>query len=128
MKFLLDTHCFLWAISDSSLLSKKVVYYLENQDNELFLSSASVWEIFIKFSIGKLKLLKDPEKLILDEMQFGNYKSLEIKMNHIFPMIKLPNIHKDPFDRILICQAITEGLTIITNDPIIKKYKVKTAW
>ena len=128
MKFLLDTHCFLWAISNSSLLPKKVINYLENQENEIFLSSASVWEIFIKFKLGKLDLKKDPENLILEEMQIGNYKSLEIKMNHIFPMSKLSQYHKDPFDRILICQAISEGLTILTNDPLIKKYKVKTVW
>jgi len=128
MKFLLDTHCFLWAISNSSLLSKKVINYLENQENEIFLSSASVWEIFIKFKLGKLDLKKDPENLILEEMQLGSYKSLEIKMNHIFPMSKLPQLHKDPFDRILICQAISEGLAILTNDPLIKKYKVKTIW
>lgn len=128
MRFLLDTHCFLWAISNSNLLSKKAVKLIENQENEIFLSSASVWEIFIKYSIGKLYLKKDPEKLILEEMQIGNYKSLEVKMNHIFPINKLPKIHKDPFDRILISQAISEDLIIITNDPLIKKYKVKTAW
>ena len=128
MKFLLDTHTFLWAISDSSLLSKKALLNIENPENEIFLSSASAWEIFIKHSLGKLDLKKDPENLIQEEMQIGNYKSLEIKINHIFRLKKLPQIHKDPFDRILICQANVEDLIIITNDPLIKKYKAKTLW
>lgn len=128
MRFLLDTHTFLWAISDSGLLSKRAKSVLENLENECFLSTASVWEIVIKHSIGKLKLKRSPEKLIIEEMQLGNYQSLAIQMNHVFSMEKIPQFHKDPFDRILIGQALAEGLQIITNDPLIKKYKVKTLW
>lgn len=128
MKFLLDTHTFLWAIGEPGKLSKKVLEIIENSENEIFTSVVNTWEICIKYSIGKLEIKKDPEKFIREEIQEANFQILEIKLNHLFPLTKLPDFHKDPFDRLLISQSQTENIPILTNDPLIKKYKVKTIW
>ncbi len=128
MKYLLDTHTFLWAIGETEKLSKKVLEIIENTDNEIFTSVVNTWEICIKYSIGKLDLKKDPEKFILDEIREANFQILDIKLSHLFPLTRLPNFHKDPFDRILIAQSQTENIPILSNDPLIKKYKVKAIW
>ena len=128
MKYLLDTHTFLWAIGEPDKLSKKVFEILENTDNEIFTSVVNTWEICIKYSIGKLDLKKDPEKFILEEIQEANFQILNIKLNHLFPLTRFPDFHKDPFDRLLIAQSQTEGMPILSNDPLIKKYKVKVIW
>lgn len=88
----------------------------------------NVWEICIKYSIGKLKLLKKPEEFLSEEIYNANFKILEIKMNHIFKISNLEEIHRDPFDRLLIAQSKTEKFPLITNDPLIRKYEVQTIW
>lgn len=128
MKYILDTHTFLWAISEPDKLSEKIVDILENSENEIYTSIVNVWEICIKYSIGKLELKKEPEKFLINEIIDANFKILEIKISHIFKMTHLPEIHKDPFDRLLIAQSLDENIPLLTNDPIIKKYKSKIIW
>ncbi|OQX26317.1 MAG: twitching motility protein PilT [Desulfobacteraceae bacterium IS3] len=124
MKYLPDTHIFLWWITDNSKLSDHVRKVITNPDNEIFLSSASTWEMVIKSSIGKLSLPPSPDLFIRKQTALNEIKILNVTIEHTFAVLKLPMIHKDPFDRILIAQAITEDLILITDDLLIKKYAV----
>ena len=127
MKLLLDTHVFLWIFSGHKGLSKKARSFLEDvETNDFFLSDVSVWEASIKYGLGKLKLPEQPERFFPDRVRLAEYRHLRIDLNHVARVHSLPNIHGDPFDRLLISQAIAEELTILTNDPIIKRYKVNT--
>ncbi len=128
MKYLLDTHTLLWAIAEPEKLSKKVLRIVENLDNEIFASVANIWEICIKYSIGKLEFKKDPKEFIRNEILEADFQILDIKLNHIFPLTGLPYHHKDPFDRLLISQAQTENTPILSKDPLLKKYKVEVIW
>ncbi len=131
MKFLLDTHIFLWASIEPDNLSQNVLKIIENSANILFLSSASVWEISIKHKLGKLKILDKNlnfTTFIEESIKYMNLNELPIRIKHIYSLYNLPSIHKDPFDRILTSQALAEDLILITNDKIIKKYNVKTVW
>ena len=128
MKYLLDTHIFLWWIlnnSKLSKLSKSAKKAITNAENDLYLSSASTWEMVIKSTIGKLSLPSPPEILVREQLILNAVIALDISIEHTLALSKLPMLHKDPFDRILIAQSICENLTIITDDPLIKAYEVK---
>ena len=123
---LLDTHAFLWFMSDPSRLSEKVNTELENAD-VVYISVASFWEMAITSSLGKLKLpasisdmMKDCEKL--------DFSVLPIRGSHLERLRELPRHHRDPFDRLLICQAQEEHLTMVTVDENIVKYDLATIW
>lgn len=125
MKILLDTQIFLWMFLTPSRISSNVQSLLKSSSNEFFLSSASGWEIAIKYSIGKLKLPDAPEIYVPNRMKRANLKSLEITHEHGLAIANLPIIHKDPFDRILISQANIENLTLLSTDKIFSQYAVK---
>ena len=128
MDFLLDTCTFLWMISDPDKLSKKAVNACRNSDNKLYLSTVSCWEIALKVSLGKLNLKGDPEVFIpqqrikhaVDLLPLGEKASLYIN--------KIPKIHRDPFGRMLVSQAICHDLSIITPDKMIGDYDAKVLW
>ncbi|MDD2500327.1 MAG: type II toxin-antitoxin system VapC family toxin [Geobacter sp.] len=128
MRALLDTNAFLWALDDNSRLSQKAQRFMRNGENGLFLSSASAWEIVIKSSLGKLELPHSPEKFIEEQMQLCGVESLPISIRHALAIAHLPDIHKDPFDRMLIAQAIAENIPIITPDKKIHLYDVQIIW
>ncbi len=128
MKFLLDTHVFLWWITDSPLLSKKVRELISEGSSDLFWSSASSWEISIKYANGKLPLPDKPEVFIPSELASNRISSLSITDEHSFLAGKLPIYHHDPFDRMLIAQSNLENMPLISNDKIMSRYKVKTFW
>lgn len=128
MKYLLDTHTYLWILFEPENLSKKVLRIVENSENELYLSVASSWEMIIKFKIGKLNLRHSPAKIISESLVAIDCKILEITMAHTFGLLNLPDLHKDPFDRILVCQSNYEKLPIITKDSLITQYKVNAIW
>jgi len=128
MRCLLDTHVMLWFLEDSDDLSRKARQIIRNGDNELFWSSASFWEITVKASLGKIELGKGWQAQLEREKKVNRIQDLPIYQKHCGPHLKLPWHHKDPFDRLLICQAIVENLTLITGDKYIRKYKVKTVW
>ena len=124
MQYLLDTHTFLWSISGDARLGKNAREVISNPNSKLFFSLASYWEICIKISLGKLKL-KDGWPEILDrEMQNLGILKLNIHKAHLLGLGTIPFHHRDPFDRLLICQARTENLTFITADENIRKYEV----
>jgi PIN domain nuclease of toxin-antitoxin system len=125
MRYLLDTHIFLWWVLDNPKLSEPFKKAIAHPDNDLYLSSASTWEMVIKASIGKLSLPSSPETFIRHQLLINEMTPLDISIEHTFALATLPMIHKDPFDRILIAQAIYENLVLMTDDPLIKNYKVK---
>lgn len=128
MRILLDTHVFLWWITDDLQLPKKISEIIADGKNELFLSAASCWEIAIKAQLGKIALPKKPDIFISDQLATNSVKSLPILASHALHVCNLPDFHRDPFDRIIIAQAQLEGLPVITSDSLIVKYDVKTIW
>jgi PIN domain nuclease of toxin-antitoxin system len=128
MRALLDTHTFLWWISDNPHLSPRVREIIGNGENELFLSAASGWEMAIKAGLGRLQLPPNLEHFILEQMALNAIESLPVQMSHALHVYKLPDHHRDPFDRMLIAQAQLENLPILTVDPQIARYSVKVIW
>lgn len=115
-------------ISMPEKLSSTAITTLENGNNEIFLSAISGLEIAIKCKIGRLKLLKKPEIYIPEQMNLKAIQMLPVSMSHSLNVYNLPDIHKDPFDRLLISQMQLENLPIITDDEMIKKYEVRVVW
>ena len=128
MRLLLDTCSFLWIVTGDASLSPSARRLFSDPSNDVFLSSASAWEIALKHSIGKLPLPRPPQELIPDERQRHGVQSLPLDEAAAIFSAKLPDLHKDPFDRMLICQAITGSLTLLTPDPLIAQYPVATVW
>jgi len=128
MRALLDTHAFLWWITNDPRLSKKVREIISDGENELFLSVASGWEMAIKAGLGRLQLPPNLEHFILEQMALNAIESLPVQMSHALHVYKLPAHHRDPFDRMLIAQAQLQNLPILTVDPQIARYSVKVFW
>ena len=128
MKLLLDTHAFLWAITEDARLSERARQVFLSGANQLFLSAASLWEIVIKVQIGKLPLPKRTDEYLVDQLSRNAVQTLPVQASHVLRLFKLPHHHGDPFDRLLIAQSQVEGLPILTTDPLIRKYSVETMW
>ncbi len=124
--YIIDTHALLWYLRNSDELSQAAHEIIDNEER-IFTSVASLWEIAIKHSIGKLHL-ELPISQIEDLCNEKEISILPIKSMHLDELENLPKIHNDPFDRLIICQARTEFLTIITRDTIIPQYDVRTLW
>ncbi|SPF37482.1 PilT-like protein [Syntrophobacter sp. SbD1] len=128
MKILLDTCSFLWIISDSPDLSVIARRQFSDPDNEVFLSAASAWEIIIKNSLGKLPLPDLPEEFIRSSRLSHFIETLPIDEESVLQLSRLPQYHKDPFDRIIICQAVAHSMTVLTPDVKIRQYPIRTLW
>lgn len=128
MKYLLDTQVFLWWSDRYTNLSGKVYSICEDTDNELLLSIVSIWEIQIKVQLEKLQLPDTLKQIVTTQQQKNNFDILPIHPHHIYGLGQLAAHHKDPFDRMLISQALYEGIPILTKDDAIKKYPVKVIW
>ena len=128
MTYLLDTHVLLWLLTDPDQLGKKAREVIENSENQLLWSAASFWEITVKISLGKLTLEPDWVTTLELEKKRLRIRDLPILWQHCQAQLKLPWHHRDPFDRLLICQALSEQATLITRDQSIRRYKVKTLW
>lgn len=124
MKLLLDTHAFLWLNDSPEKLSVAARQACEDLDNRLYLSLASVWEIQIKQQLGKLQLNASWLEMIKTQQQDNDLTLLPLELLHIEALNHLPPVHKDPFDRMLIAQAIEESMTIITVDGYFADYPV----
>jgi PIN domain nuclease of toxin-antitoxin system len=127
MKILLDTHIFLWFINNDPQLSPTAKTLLES-DVDLVLSAASLWEIAIKVSIGKMTLPKPFEIFIPEQLQQNQIEILPIAINHLTHLSTLPFHHKDPFDRLLISQSFAEGIPIVSVDTMFDQYNVNRRW
>ena len=121
MKFLLDTHIFLMAAYEPDRLSARAIALLNDSDHELLFSAASIWEIAIKNGLGRQDFKVDA-RLLRRGLLDNDYGELAITSEHAVFLENLPPIHKDPFDRILVAQAMVEGITLLTADSIVAKY------
>lgn len=128
MRLLLDTHSFLWFIGGNASLSPTARTLIEDADNQPLLSMASLWELAIKLSIGKLSLGQPFETLIPEQMRLNGIELLQIEMAHVVVVAKLPFHHRDPFDRLLIAQAMVEQIPMVSGDPAFDLYRIKRLW
>ena len=128
MRFLLDTHVFLWWIMDAPMISDRVRRIMTEGTSDLFWSSASSWEVSIKYAIGKLPLPDKPEVFIPMALVNNRITSLSITDEHSFQAGKLPIHHRDPFDRMLIAQSNFEKMPLISNDQTVSQYDAAIIW
>lgn len=128
MRLLLDTHVFLWWVQDARELSRKARDAIADADNECLLSLVSCWEMAIKVSLGKLELPGAIERFIPEQLTINGFRQLEIGFRHIARVATLALHHRDPFDRLLVAQATEERLTLVSADPVFRKYGVKHLW
>ena len=128
MKLLLDTCVLLWLMMDSKRISPTLREVLANPMNQRYLSAVSVWEVVVKWHNGKLSLPKPPVEFFAEIRARGRIRPVPLEDAAILQLGKLPKLHSDPFDRMLICQAIENGMTIVTPDAAIGQYPIKTLW
>jgi PIN domain nuclease of toxin-antitoxin system len=125
MKYLLDTHCWLWWIAAPQKLSEKARGLLVNSANDIYFSAASSWEITIKYRLKKLPLPEAPDTFIISRLHRDGIIPLSIEHGHVLYTGNLPLHHRDPFDRLLIAQSILEKMPIITVDPLFFAYSAE---
>lgn len=128
MKLLLDTHTFLWWITDDPQLSKKARELISDGHNILYWSAASSWEVSIKYALGRMPLPEAPERFLPAEIGKNRLESLPIIDAHAFQAGQLPHHHRDPFDRMLVAQAQVESLALLSNDRQLNHYDVDIRW
>lgn len=127
MNCLLDTHTLIWFLNGDKKLSKSVISLIENTDNKKFISICSLWEMSIKLGLKKLEFNGSISEII-DLIEENDFEILPLSLAHIVEYQGLPFVHRDPFDRMLIVQAMVEDLTILTRDENIPLYNIKTSW
>lgn len=127
MKLLLDTHVFLWWDSEPEKLPQRVLNSLQNPENTLVLSVVSIWEMQIKIQLGKLSV-KMPLAELIEQQRQNGIEILSVTASHVFAVESLPDHHKDPFDRLLVAQAIVEDMILVSSDPWIAQYPAKVEW
>jgi len=127
MKLLLDTHAFIWWDSDPAQLSATALSAIRDPANEVWLSTASVWEMVIKSQLGKLSL-RLPLADIVSQQLANGVQIWDISVGHVLAVETLPSIHKDPFDRMLAAQSMVEDAKLVTGDPIFAQYPVQVLW
>jgi PIN domain nuclease of toxin-antitoxin system len=128
MRLLLDTHAFLWWVGDSAALSKRARRAIADADNECLVSAASCWEMAIKVSVGKLELPGTVERFVPHQMMVNGFHELPVDLRHAAGVARLPFHHRDPFDRLLVSQALEEDLRVVSADPTFGKYGVTRIW
>lgn len=128
MNLLLDTHVWLWTLEAPEKISPTALEALSNTENALYLSAASSWEIAIKYKLGKLPLPEPPAQFIPPRITRDGIIPLSVDYHHSLLVATLPDHHSDPFDRILICQAIAENLILVTHDKIMQQYDLTTIY
>ena len=129
MKLPLDTHAFLWWVTDDPQLSSRARRILRDSSNEAYFSAVSGWEIAIKTRLGRLSVAgHNLEDFIAEQVAANGFQVLPIHLNHALRTYSLPDYHRDPFDRLLIAQAIIEELALVTADRKLGNYKVRIVW
>lgn len=127
-RILLDTNVFLWLLIDDPRLSQGSKDLFLDKATEPILSIASVWEIFIKQRLGKLTMPGDPASFIRDQLHLNGIALLPIRYSHLEKMLELPMIHRDPFDRLIIAQALHEKIPMLSSDSVFTEYGVKNLY
>jgi PIN domain nuclease of toxin-antitoxin system len=128
MEYLLDTHTLLWIITDDNQLSNKVKKLFLDEENEIFLSIASLWEIAIKVSLNRLELGQSLTDFYYKHVIGNKIKLLDLKVEHLAVLETLEFHHKDPFDRLIVCQSIVEKIPVLSSDKVLSKYPIKRVW
>lgn len=128
MKLLLDTCTFLWLIGDSPALSASARDLFRDPGNEVYLSAVAAWEIAVKYALGRLPLPAPPERFVPEQRRHHDIAPLPLDEESVLQAHRLPALHRDPFDRMLVCQAIVHGMAILTPDPLVASYPVRTIW
>lgn len=128
MKFIADTHAFIWFVTDSPQLSAQAKDLLESPESERFFSMASVWEIAIKTNLGKLSFDQPLEQFLPEQIALNYVRLLDISLSHALRIADLPIHHCDPFDRMIIAQSLVENLPVLSNDSALDAYGIKRIW
>jgi PIN domain nuclease of toxin-antitoxin system len=128
VKLLLDACTFLWTLQGAPVLPDRVVRLIRDPDNDVFLSVASAWEIAQKYASRKLILPEPPDRYIPMERENRGIASLGIDEESVLHAVRLPFLHRDPFDRLLVAQSIVHGMSILTPDPLISQYPARVIW
>ncbi|CAB1076338.1 twitching motility protein PilT [Alkalispirochaeta odontotermitis] len=128
MRYLLDTHAFLWFVLDDQRISNEAKSIIEDSKNKIYFSAASAWEIAIKTKLARLKIEGEFESFIIEQLSTNSFVPLSISISHSLYTHRLPQVHKDPFDRIIIAQSALENLLLISKDREIRKYEIAMVW
>ncbi len=128
MRLLLDTHAFLWWITDDARLSDRARALIGDGGNEVFLSAASAWELAVKASLRRVEIAQPLERFVPDQLERNGFQALPVLLRHALGLPALPPLHRDPFDRMLVAQALAEELTLVSADREIRRYPVPVAW
>lgn len=124
---LLDTHTFIWWDTEPTKLAVPILEKLEDENNQIFLSLVSIWELQVKAQLGKLTL-REPLPVVVEHQQANGIQILPISLAHVLALDALPLHHRDPFDRLLIAQSIVDGLTLVSGDSMFTRYSVPLLW
>ena len=128
MRYLLDTHTFLWWVTDDRRLSPRARALIRDPENEVLFSAASAWEIAIEAQLGRIVLRGDPREVIPRQVAANGFAQLAIETPHALEVAALPLLHPDPFDRLLVAQALLEELPLLSVDPAVAQYNVLVIW
>jgi PIN domain nuclease of toxin-antitoxin system len=128
VRLLLDTHTFVWWVNDDDRLSARARRVIADGKNEIFFSVVSAWELVIKARTGDGSLRPGPETYIPEQLEQNTFQVLPVQLGHALKVATLPDLHRDPFDRLLVAQALTDGLALISRDRGLGGYSVKVVW
>jgi PIN domain nuclease of toxin-antitoxin system len=128
LRYLLDTHSLLWFLSGDTGLTERARRIIENADHDILVSIASLWEIAIKHSLGKLKLAQPFEEIFPHQLEINTLSLLGVRLPHVVRVSSLPFHHRDPFDRLLIAQSLSEEIPILSGDDAFDDYGVERIW
>lgn len=128
MKVLLDTHAFLWLVTDDPNLSPRAREIFLSDGNELLVSAVTGFEISVKYSLGKLELTEPPREFMENRLRNNALTHLPVQLHHTYRLAHLPFHHRDPFDRLLVAQALEEDVPLLTADAALSAYEVETIW
>jgi PIN domain nuclease of toxin-antitoxin system len=128
MKVLLDTHAFLWWITDDDRLGQRARKVIADGSHDVFFSAASAWEIAVKAGLGRLRVTDDLERFIPAQVSANGFHVMPVHLHHALAVRALPEHHRDPFDRLLIAQAMRESLVLLSGDPEVRRYPIKVVW
>ena len=128
MKLLLDTCTFLWLASGDRAVSMRARMLFQSAEHEVYLSAVSGWEIAVKHALGRLPLPGGPAAFVPSQREALGVESLPLDEESALHLERLPSLHRDPFDRMLVCQAIVDGLVLVTPDDVVTQYPVRTLW
>ncbi len=128
MSLLLDTHAFLWWIGDDSRLSPRAAALIADGSNQVHVSAATAWEIVVKKGLGRVEVPEPVDRFLVAQLEANSFLPLPIQMRHALGLSKLPDVHRDPFDRILVAQAVAENLILVSGDQVLRRYPATIEW